>query len=212
METLEVLEVLQVQRRKRKIVVKQQAATHMSFTGRGRPRRIAVAESLPHVAATASSPGRTGTPENQLARPCRLWAPQFRTSAHFESGQRPGQPALVEERSNIGVKDYGLHRRCSSRIAMTFGIGKGEELFQLLIRLESVCRQLIERPNRLGVLGGEKLLHRQAEPGRRYRWIFRVGIVHIASGPILAPLDHALRHLREHTRSDARASGPGHTG
>jgi hypothetical protein len=51
--------------------VRQQAAVHMSLTGRGRPRRMAAADSRPQVAATAWSPGSTAMRDSQLVSSSR---------------------------------------------------------------------------------------------------------------------------------------------
>jgi hypothetical protein len=53
--------------------------------GPGRPRRLAAADRRPQMAATASSPGRTGMPDSQAASSPRRWAPQRRISAHLAS-------------------------------------------------------------------------------------------------------------------------------
>lgn len=60
--------------------VRQQAAIHMSLTGRGRPRRVAAADSLPQVAATASSPGSTAILASRAASSPRRRSPQLRIS------------------------------------------------------------------------------------------------------------------------------------
>jgi len=68
--------------------VRQQAAIHMSLTGRGRPRRMAAADSRPQVAATASSPGSTAMRDSQLVSSSRRRWPQLRISAHLASSPK----------------------------------------------------------------------------------------------------------------------------
>ena len=68
--------------------VRQQAAIHMSLTGRGRPRRMAAADSCPQVAATASSPGSTAMRDSQLVSSSRRRWPQLRISAHLASSPK----------------------------------------------------------------------------------------------------------------------------
>jgi hypothetical protein len=106
--------------------VRQQAATHMSLTGRGRPRWTAAADSRPQVAATASSPGSTAMWDSQLVSSSRRCWPQLRISAHLASspkghegdqrltadqagGKRPGECSLVQQRGDIGVQDGWVH-------------------------------------------------------------------------------------------------------
>jgi hypothetical protein len=61
----------------------QHAATHVSFCGRGRPRRWALAASRPHTRATSGSYGITGRRAIQRWRRRRAGSPQLRTSAHL---------------------------------------------------------------------------------------------------------------------------------
>ena len=56
---VEVLVVLEVQGGERDAMGEAAGRNHISLTGRGRPRRMAAADSRPQVAATASSPGST---------------------------------------------------------------------------------------------------------------------------------------------------------
>jgi hypothetical protein len=86
----------------------------MSLTGRGRPRRLAAADRTPQIAATASSPGRTGMPVSQPAGqfPAAVGTPAAdfgplgqlterdegdeRFAADQARGQRPGKFAPVQ--------------------------------------------------------------------------------------------------------------------
>jgi len=106
--------------------VRQQAAIHMSLTGRGRPRRMAAADSRPQVAATASSPGSTAMRDSQLVSSSRRrWAPvadlcplgqlseghegDQRLAADQAGSKRPGERAPVQQRGDIGVQDGRVH-------------------------------------------------------------------------------------------------------
>ena len=42
-------------------------------------------------------------------------------------------------------------------VAVTFGVGEGQELLQLLIELEIVGGEVVKGPDRLGVLTGSPL-------------------------------------------------------
>jgi hypothetical protein len=81
----EVLEILQVEGGQRQLVAKQQAATHVSLTGRGRPRWMASADRPPQIAAMALLPGMTGLSASQLSSIARLRGPQWRSLVHWAS-------------------------------------------------------------------------------------------------------------------------------
>jgi len=71
--------------------------------------------------------------------------------------QRPGELAAVQVGGDVGIEDYRLHGGSSGQVAVAFGVGEGEEVFQLLIRLERVGHQIVERLDWLGMLGGQQL-------------------------------------------------------
>lgn len=100
-------------------------------------------------------------PDSQWASSLRRWAPQSRISAHLgqlaegdegDEGlpadqpgrQRPGQLAAVQLGGDVSIEDYRLHGGRSGQIAVALGVGEGQEVFQLLVRLERVGRQIVE--------------------------------------------------------------------
>jgi hypothetical protein len=67
---------------------KQQAAIHVSLTGRGRPRWIADAEIWPFTTATSSVPGITAIVTSQCVSRLRRAVPHLRRSAHLVISER----------------------------------------------------------------------------------------------------------------------------
>lgn len=63
----------------------QQAAIHVSLTGRARPRCVAAADNSPHTAAMLLPPGITGLSESQSSSIARLRGPQRRSLVHCVS-------------------------------------------------------------------------------------------------------------------------------
>ena len=55
----------------------------------------------------------------------------------------------------------------SGEVAVTLGVGEGQELLKLLVGLEDVSREVVERLDRPGVLSRQQLSGRQARPGWR---------------------------------------------
>jgi len=100
-------------------------------------------------------------PESQVASSGWLRAPQSRISAHFgqlaeghegdqwlladqPGPERPGELAAVQPGGDVGVEDDRVLGRRSGQVAVALGVGEGQEVFQFLIRLECVCRQVIQ--------------------------------------------------------------------
>jgi hypothetical protein len=73
----------------------------------------------------------------------------------------------MQQRGDIGVQDGQVHGRGSGQVAVTLGVGEGQELLQFLVGLEGIRGKLIERADRLSTLCGEQLRDRQARTGRR---------------------------------------------
>jgi hypothetical protein len=46
---------------------------------------------------------------------------------------------------------------CSGKVAVALGVGEGQEVLQFLVGLEGVSREIVEGPDRRGVLGREQL-------------------------------------------------------
>ena len=84
----EVLEILDVEGGQREPCARQHAAIQLSLAGRGRPRRLASAEILPHVREVASSEFSTTTRPSHSSRSSRVRGPQLRVVAHCHTRPR----------------------------------------------------------------------------------------------------------------------------
>jgi hypothetical protein len=71
--------------------------------------------------------------------------------------KRPGERALVQQRGDVGVQDGRVHSGGSGQVAVTLGVGEGQELLQLLVGLEGIRGKLIERADRPSTLCGKQL-------------------------------------------------------
>jgi len=69
--------------------------------------------------------------------------------------KRPGERALVQQRGDVGVQDGRVHGRGSGQVAVTLGVGEGQELLHFLVGLEGIRGKLIERADRPSTLCGE---------------------------------------------------------
>ena len=164
--------------------LRQQAATHMSLTGRGLPRLTAAAESRPQVAAIASSPGMTAIPASQAASsPSAAFAPvadlcplgQLAEGDEGNEGFAADQPCgsgpvrlrrCRSEATSVS-RTVGFTAGGSGQLAVTFGVSERQEVVQFLVRLEGVRSQVIERSDRPGVLSRQQLSGRPPWPSRR---------------------------------------------
>ena len=180
--------------------VMQQAAIHMSLTGRGRPRRMAAADSRPgggyrlvagqyrdagqpagEFLAAALAPVADLRPLGQLSEGHEG---DQRLAADQAASKRPGERAPVQQRGDIGVQDGRVHGGGSGQVAVTLGVGEGQELLQFLVGLEGIRGKLIERADRPSTLCGEQLADRQARTGRRLaRVTVRAGCSHWYHSP-----------------------------
>jgi len=77
--------------------------------------------------------------------------------------ERPGELVAVRQGRDVGIEDDRV-RWYSGQVAVTFGVGEGEEVVQFLIGLERVGRQILQGPDRPGALGRQQL--RDGRAGR----------------------------------------------
>jgi hypothetical protein len=71
-----------------------------------------------------------------------------RLAADQASGKRPGECSLVQQGGDIGIQDDWVHGWGSGQVAVTLGVGEGQELLQFLVGLEGIRGKLIERTDR----------------------------------------------------------------
>ena len=73
----------------------------------------------------------------------------------------------MQQGGDIGIQDDWVHGWGSGQVAVTLGVGEGQELLQFLVGLEGIRGKLIERTDRPGTLRGKQLRDRQARAGGR---------------------------------------------
>jgi hypothetical protein len=76
-------------------------------------------------------------------------------AADQPGGQRSGQRSLLQPRAGIRVQDCRIQATWLGQVAVTLGVSESQELLKLLIRLEGVGSQLVQRPHWPGILGRE---------------------------------------------------------
>jgi hypothetical protein len=82
-----------------------------------------------------------------------------------------------------------VHGEGSGQVAVTLGVGEGQELLHFLVGLEGIRGKLIERADRPGILRGEQLRDRQARTGSR------LARVTVCARPKFPPVIRALGRL-----------------
>jgi hypothetical protein len=88
-----------------------------------------------------------------------------RSISHVASG--PVSVPFGSREATSVSRTAGSRATWSSEVAVTLGVNESQEVLELLIKLEGVGSQLVQRPHWPGVLGRKKLRHRHTGSDRR---------------------------------------------